>query len=275
MMILGLCCAVFGTHNSISTLPISSLANLGTLKTLGLCLIPISFTLGGYQNSINLGADIKDPKKNIPIGIFAGMTVVILLYLLINFAYCNVLGFENLKGMSLPAAELAKSFLGENGFKVTSIIVFVSVLGFINTAFLHNPRIYYAMAEDEVLPDIFKSVNKDTQTQEFGLIFFLALAIISLLFLSSFSKIISYVEFIDTISLAFAAATLFIFRTKQSQLDYNGYKVLFYPIVPILFILLQAWVCYNILTSQTTEAMYGMAIFLGGFPLYYIIKKLL
>jgi APA family basic amino acid/polyamine antiporter len=165
--------------------------------------------------------------------------------------------------------------MGENGFKVTSIIVFVSVLGFINTAFLHNPRIYYAMAEDEVLPDIFKSVNKDTQTQEFGLIFFFALAIISLLFLSSFSKIISYVEFIDTISLAFAAATLFIFRTKQSQLDYNGYKVLFYPIVPILFILLQAWVCYNILTSQTTEAMYGMAIFLGGFPLYYIIKKLL
>ncbi|HXP53104.1 MAG TPA: amino acid permease, partial [Bacteroidia bacterium] len=204
LMILGLCFAVFGTHNAVASIPTLALPNTSAIAAIGLCLIPISFTLGGYQNTINLGADIKDPKKNMPIGIFAGMTIVIILYLLINFAYCNVLGFDNLKNMSLPVSELAKNLFGEYGFKITSIIVFVSVLGFINTSFMHNPRIYYAMAEDNVLPQVFKSVNSDTQTQEFGLIFYFSLTIISMVFLESFSKIISYVEFIDTISLAFA-----------------------------------------------------------------------
>lgn len=275
VMILGLCCAVFGTHNTITTIPVTELSKPGTLSALSLCLIPIYFTLGGYQNSINLGADVKDAKRNLPIGIFIGITVVMVLYMLINLAYCNVLGFENLKGMSLPAAELAKSFFGVNGYKITSVIVFVSVLGFINSSFMHNPRIYYAMAEDNVLPDLFKSVNKETQTQEFGLIFFFSLCIISMLFLSSFSKIINYVEFIDTLSLAFAAGTLFIFRRRQNNIEYKGYRVFLYPVVPALFILLQLWVCYCLCVSQAREVMYSMIIFAGGLPLYYLIKKLL
>jgi APA family basic amino acid/polyamine antiporter len=273
LMILGLCFAVFGTHNAVASIPTIALPSTNTLAALGLCLIPISFTLGGYQNTINLGADIKDPKKNMPIGIFAGMTIVIILYLLINFAYCNVLGFDNLKNMSLPVSELAKNLFGEYGFKITSIIVFVSVLGFINTSFMHNPRIYYAMAEDNVLPQVFKSVNSDTQTQEFGLIFYFSLTIISMVFLESFSKIISYVEFIDTISLAFAAGAIFIFRKRETLSEYNGYRVLLYPVLPAIFILLQAWVCYSIITTQSTEALYGMIIFVGGLPLYYLIKK--
>ncbi|HSY76515.1 MAG TPA: amino acid permease [Bacteroidia bacterium] len=275
LMLLGLCCAVFGNDHPTSETVTTTLSASGTIGALGLALISISFTLGGYQNTINLGADIQNPNRNIPIGIFSGMAIIIVLYLLINFAYCSVLGFNNLKNMQLPAAELAKSFLGENGYKATSIIVFVSVLGFINTSFMHNPRIYYAMAEDKVLPPIFKKVNDSTQTQEFGLSFFFALNIISLLFLDSFNKIINYVEFIDTLSLAFAAASIFILRRRKSQLDYKGYRVLLYPVIPTLFIMLQLWVCYNVFHSHITEAEYGMVIVTGGFPLYYLIKRLL
>ncbi|MGP8213996.1 MAG: APC family permease [Bacteroidia bacterium] len=277
IMILGLCAAVFGNGNYLSSAPDIALPTPGVLGAIGLCLIPISFTLGGYQNTINLGADVKDPKRNMPIGIFSGMTVVVILYLLVNFAYCRVLGFNNLKTMSLPAAELAKSFMGEYGYKATSIIVFVSALGFINSSFMHNPRIYYAMAEDKVLPPIFKTVNPDTQIQEFALIFFFILAVVSILLLDSFNRIISYVEFIDTISLAFAAGAVFILRRREKKLksEFTGYRVLLYPFVPALFIVLQLWVCYNIMTSQTTEALYGWVIFICGLPLYYIIKRLI
>src|ERR1700739_3415974 len=64
LMILGLCFAVFGTHNAVASIPTLALPNTSAIAAIGLCLIPISFTLGGYQNTINLGADIKDPKEH-------------------------------------------------------------------------------------------------------------------------------------------------------------------------------------------------------------------
>src|SRR6185312_3128074 len=221
VLILLLCFALFGNKNITQTAAITQ-TTTDALKALGLCLISVFFTFGGYQNTINLGADVKEPQKNIPIGIFSGVAIVIVLYLLINIAYCQVLGFEGLKNKPLLAAELARSFFGDAGFKVTSIIVFVSVLGFINTSFMHNPRVYYAMAEDNVLPGIFKRVNERTQTQEFGLSFFFALNIISLFLLDTFDKIINYVIFLDSISLAFAAASIFILRRKPLAENYTG-----------------------------------------------------
>jgi len=271
-MILLLCLAVFGNDKIILNADIH-LSGTDAMGALGLSLISIFFTFGGYQNTMNLGADIKDPKRNIPLGIFSGMAIVITLYLLINIAYCQVLGFDKLKTIQLPAAELARKFFGNAGFKATSIIVFFSVLGFINSSFMHNPRIYYAMAEDKVLPPIFKEVNEDSQTQEFGLSFFFALTIISVYFFSSFKRIVNYVEFVDTLSLVFAGAAIFILRRQKTEIEYDGYKVFLYPIIPVLFILVQAWACVSVFVSDITSALAGIIIFICGFPLYHLIRK--
>ena len=127
VMILLLCLPLFG-HNAPApdTAPVVTHSITGAIGALGISLIAIFFTFGGYQNTMNLGADIKEPQRNIPMGIFGGMTIVLILYLLLNLAYCQVLGFENIKGKSLIAAELAKSFFGNAGFKITSITVFIS-----------------------------------------------------------------------------------------------------------------------------------------------------
>jgi APA family basic amino acid/polyamine antiporter len=274
VMILSLCLAVFGSKNPIPNTNVMP-AGISPLEALGMSLISIFFTFGGYWNTVNLGADIQNPKRNIPLGIFSGIAIVITLYLLINIAYCQVLGFDKLKTTQLPAAELARTFFGDYGFKAISIIVFCSVLGFINSSFMHNPRVYYAMAEDKVLPSFFKEVNEDTQTQEFGLSFFFILTAISIYFFSSFKRIVNYVEFIDTLSLVFAAGAIFILRRQKSGLEYDGYKVFFYPLVPILFILVQAWACVSVFVSDVNSALAGLVIFICGFPLYHLLRRVL
>ena len=100
---------------------------------------------------------------------------------------------------------------------------------------MSNPRVYYAMAEDKILPPIFKKVNTKTQVQEFGLTFFISVMIASVFLLGSFENIVNYVLFIDSISLASAAAAIFILRRK-SEKDYSDFKMKLYPIVPLLFI---------------------------------------
>jgi len=274
VMILLFCLAVFRTKNSAPV--ITPLVHSGTdiFKALGVALIPVFYTCGGYQYTINFGADVKDPQRNIPYAIITGMSIIIILYLTINTAYCLGLGFENLKGKQLIAAELAKKFFGEAGFKITSVVIFISVVGFVNTSFLSNPRVYYAMAEDKILPPVFKLVNEKTQTQEFALFFYFALMVCSLLALSTFEKILNYLMFINSFSLAFGAASIFILRKRMAYTNYSGFRVRPFTLIPALFILVLLFVCISTSMSDPSAAIAGIALLVLGFPLYHLIKKL-
>jgi len=272
IMILLLCLAVFGNKGHINPATVIHQSPGDAFAALGFCLISVFFTCGGYQNTINLGADIKNPQRNIPLAILEGMFIIVTLYLLINIAYVQVLGFDNMKGKPLLASELAKNFFGEAGFKVTSVIVFTSVLGFLNASFISNPRIYYAMAEDKILPGIFKNVNGKTQTQEFGLSFFFGIILLSLFLLNGFERIINYVGFIDNMALAFAAVTIFILRRRMKNVEYSGYKMRAYPVFPILFIIVLVCVCISISISDKMSVLAGVGIFLGGYPLFLLLR---
>ena len=277
-MLIVFCCALFGPPHAS---PVSVLSDgqggFDFIKALGVSLISVFFTYGGYQNTINFGADIRQPARNMPKAIFAGMGIVIILYLAINFAYYSVLGFETVQHSKLLAAELAGSFFGPVGYTLASLAIFISVLGFINTSLMSNPRIYYAMAEDHILPPVFKKLNERTMTQEFGLSFFVALMLISLVLLGTFEKIVNYVMFIDSLSLVSAAATIFVFRRRAkadgATANNEIFQLRFYPWVPLLFMLVLLIVMFNVLVSDTQSALYGCIIFLAGYPLYWILRK--
>ena len=93
------------------------------IKAFGIGLVAVSFTYGGYQQTINFGADVENPRKNIPRGIFIGIFVIITLYLAINFAYLNVIGFENLKGAKNIAAIMASHVFGEAAGRILSVLL--------------------------------------------------------------------------------------------------------------------------------------------------------
>lgn len=245
----------------------------GLISLLGISLIAVFFTYGGYQNTINFGEDAKNPQHNIPASILMGMGIVMVLYLSINIAYVSVLGFEKVQHSKLIASELISNFFGVKGFAIASVAIFISVMGYLNTSLLYNPRIYYAMADDGILPSAFKKINSRTQVQEFALSFFTALMIIGLLWLGTFEKIINYVMFIDSFGLATAAATIFILRNKMKHSSYTGFRLRFFPFIPIVFVIVLLSVTYHVFMSDINSAMGGICLFAGGFPLYHILKK--
>ncbi len=268
-MIIVFCFAIFGKHAPQETTTVA--ANWNFTHAFGLALISIFFTFGGYQQTVNFGADVHEPNKNIPRAIFAGVGIVIILYLIINIAYVQVLGFNKMQNSDLIARDLAIALFGDTGGTIVSVVLFTSVLGFLNTSVMSNPRVYYAMAEDKVLPPIFKRVNQKTQVQQFGLSFFVAVMVVSLFALDSFEQIVNYVLFIDSFSLASAAAALFILR-KRSGNTYTGFKMPGYPVFPIIFILVLLFVTYNTTYNDAESARYGLLIFGMGLPLYFLLR---
>jgi basic amino acid/polyamine antiporter, APA family len=275
VMMLVLCLGIFYPAASTEVpSPAEVPAATSWFTAFGASLIAVFFSYGGYQSTLNFGADIKDPVRNTPKGIFIGMFTVLGLYLVLNYTYYRALGFEGLRSSNLIAADLARVVFGPWGEVFFSLAIFLSVLGFVNAMMLSIPRVYYAMAEDNILPAIFKRVNARTQTQEFTLTFLAVTSIGSLWFLDTFEAIVNYVMSIDSIAIASAAATLFIFRRRAGKDDtHRGFKLWGYPGLPAFFVLFLLVVAANVIITDPSSALIGWLLFLGGAPLYWVLRR--
>ena len=240
----------------------------------GLSLVAVFFTYGGYQQTINFGGDIINAKTNIPKAVFFGIGVILILYLSINYAYFHILGIGGLQHTPALAAKMISVIFGNTGYKIVSVMIFLSVLAYVNVNVLANPRVYYAMAEDGILPDIFKRVNPRTQVQEFGMSFFVAAIIIILFFVATFSQMLKYVMFFDTIGLSMAAMAIFILRKKTKHLDGTGiYTIKWFPLIPVIFIAAYWFVTANIFITfkeNPYAALICLAAYAIGLLIYYL-----
>ncbi len=274
-MILGLCAVIFGKPAPAQAVVSAPQGTFSLLQAIGVSLIAVFYTYGGYQGTINFGGDVINPRRNTPLAILYGIAIIISLYLFINYAYVHILGIKGVAGSQLVAAEAARAFFGNAGNTIISVSIFFSVLGFANVTLMQTPRMYYAMAEDKILPPVFKKINSRTQVQEFALTFITGVMLISVFFLGTFEKIVSYVMFIDSISLTTVAASLFILRKRaKGAAPYSGFRVPFYPVVPLIFILFLLGVTVNVLYTDPVPASIGFCLFLAGYPLYKFMRKL-
>lgn len=277
ILLLGLAAAGLLTNRTSPDITGASLPlNVPWWQALGLGFISVFFSYGGYQQTINLGADLKDSARNLPRTVIAGMLIVITCYLSINLAYWRVLGIPGMASAKLVAAETARRILGKMGARVVSVAIFLSAMGFLNAILLQLPRTYLAMAEDRTLPSFFRKVNPRTQVQEAGLLFLGGFILLSLIFLRTFENIVNYVMFLDSMGLATVASTLFVLRrrAKKSGLEYRGFRMPFFPALPLIFIFFLLSITANVLISQPRQALIGSSLLVLGFPLYLLMRSI-
>lgn len=247
---------------------------LPLVKAFGICLIAVSFTYGGYQQTINFGGDVKNPASVMPKGIFLGLAIIIGLYLLINITYVHIIGFQNLGSAESIAAILAGQLFGEKGFTVLSVLLFLSVLAYVNVLLMSNPRVIFAMSEDGVLPRFFQQKNAKTQVVITALSVFAALCIVTLFYAQTFDKILNYTIFIDSIGMATSAATIFVLRKrKEGEGNSQVYKMGWYPLQPLLFIAAYLFVAVSIFLDDPMAAVNGLGIFFFFLLLFFILKR--
>jgi basic amino acid/polyamine antiporter, APA family len=270
VMIVGL--AVLGLLFATRTSVPEPMPTMPAGLRLASALIPCFYAYGGYHLTMNLGADLKDARRRFPLAITAGMVTVVVLYLLLNVAYQRVLGIAGIAESKLVAAALSRAIFGPAGEAVISIAVFLSAAGFVNATIIQMPRSFYAMAQDGVLPQAFLRVNPRTQVQQVGLLFFGATMLLPAFVLGSFEKLLNYVIFTDTLTIAVVASTLFVLRHRRS--GEGGYSMLGYPVLPALYIVCLLGVAARVVTLTPMLALTGVLILLTGWPLFRLGHKL-
>lgn len=270
----------------ISVLFVAPNANIGTTvitapmtwsdigRALGICLVSVSFTYGGYQQTINMGGDIPNASRMMPRAILSGIAIVLFLYLGANFAYYRVIGFEQLGHTESIAAVMAAHLFGAAGFQVVSWLFFFSVLGYVNVMLLANPRVMYAMSEEGTMPAAFQQKNAKTDVMVTSLTVFTILSIFTLFYAQEFDIIINYIMFLDCIGMATSAATIFILRRQKAMPEQikEVYKVPLYPILPIFYILAYIFIAISVFVKEPAAGWNGLGIFVGFLGLYWVGK---
>ncbi|HLO37571.1 MAG TPA: APC family permease, partial [Lacibacter sp.] len=257
-----------------TTTAVTTFSNMDWIKSLGVSLIAVSFTYGGYQQTINFGNEVQSPTKNIPRGIFMGIAIIIGLYLLVNMSYYNLVGFNQMKGEREIAYVVIDKIFGSTGATVFSAFLFLGVLAYVNGLLMSNPRVMYAMGDDGSLPKVFAKQNEKTNVLTFSLTVFAALCIIILFFAQEFEKILAFTIFLDCFGMVLSSATIFWFRKKTKHLDGTGiYKMKLFPLMPIIFIAAYLFVGTSIAIADPSAALTGVGILAAFIVIYFIFHR--
>ena len=244
------------------------------VKSLGVSLIAVSFTYGGYQQTINFGNEVDQPAKNIPRGIFIGIIIIIVLYLLVNLSYYNLIGFNQMKGEKEIAYVVINKIFGVTGARIFSVFLFLGVLSYVNGLLMSNPRVMYAMGDDNSLPKIFAKRNEKTEVLTFSLTVFAAMCMVILFFSQQFEKILTFTIFLDCFGMVLSSATIFWFRKKTKELDGTGiYKMKLFPMLPILFMSAYLFVGTSIAIADPTAAIIGVGVLAAFVIIYFVAHK--
>ena len=274
MLLLLISSLFFVTGNVNDSTAVREFTTMDYIKSFGIALIAVSFTYGGYQQTINFGEEIDNPRKTIPSGIFIGILIIIGLYLAVSYAYYNAIGFENLKTSRGIASIVVEKMFGSTGRTIASVLLFIAVLAYVNVLLLSNPRVMYAMSLDGILPRAFqkREVKKDVLTV--SLTVFAVMGIIVLFFAKKFDQILSFTIFLDSIGMATSAATIFILRRRTRHLDGTGiYKMKLYPLMPLIFIAAYIFVGTSIAFNTPDLALIGTAVFTAFLLIYFLVMK--
>lgn len=256
--------------------PFYTLNDKSAVSLFLISLIPVCFAYGGYQQTINFGAEVKD-SKSIPKGIIIGIIIVIALYLLINVAYTQVIGYDKMKNASAIGALLCEAWFGKAGGKVFDALMFISVMAYVNIVLMSNPRVMYAMSEDKVFPKIFSYRHPKTGALVPGLIVFSLVTIIVAFFGKGVDNILNFTMFLDSIGMSTSAATLFILRKrKENEIMITGNWNKFTPILAGFFVLSYFMIAVGVVIKDVRAAFIGtglLAFFLVLYFLFYYKKK--
>lgn len=277
-MILILIAALFFPH-LYNTHPqaISAITNpLATNNFLlfGVALKAASFTYGGYQQTINFGEEVYNPRKILPRGIVIGIFIIIALYLSVNYSYYKIIGLNELRTTKGIAAIVAEKMFGESGRYIFSVLLFLAVLAYVNVLLLSNPRVMYAMSLDGILPAAFKKKDEKKDVLTVSLTVFAGICVIVLFFADRFDQILSFTIFLDSIGMATSAASIFILRKRTKHLNDTGiYKMKLYPVMPVLFIIAYLFVGTVIAITNPGYAITGLSVLAVFIIMYFIFHK--
>jgi APA family basic amino acid/polyamine antiporter len=233
----------------------------------GLALISVLWAYDGFADLTFASGEVTDPQKNLPRAIVWGTLAIITIYLLANAAYLYVIPIDRLKSSTLVSADTLSAIFGQAGVSFISVVVMISTFGSLMGSMLASPRIFFAMADDQLFFPAIASVHPRFKTPYIAVLLAAGLGV-AMVMTQTFEQLT------DTFVLAmwpfYALSVAAIYTLRRSHPDLpRPYRVVGYPWVPAIFVAAATGLVINALLTDPKWTSITFGVVLAGLPVYW------
>jgi APA family basic amino acid/polyamine antiporter len=199
-----------------ANLPADAAGSANAWTGLAAAMVPVLFAYGGWQTASFVSGEMRDPRRDLPRGLFIGVAGVIIVYVLVTYVCLRALGVAGLANTTTPASEVMRQALGSRGAKLIACGIAVSTVGFLSQSILTAPRVYYAMARDGVFFKAVGKLNARTRVPVTAIVLQGVWAAVVAM-TGRYEQILNYVVTIDVLFFGLTGASLLVFRARARR----------------------------------------------------------
>ena len=235
-----------------------------------------TWSYDGMAAACYMSGEIKNPRKNLPLGLILTAVVVLVLYAGLTFVASGMLSIDELAGSDAPIALLASKLPGIGSYAgtIVAIMAIIVVIGSLSSCIMYQPRIEYAMAKDNLFFKSFAKVHPKYETPYFSIIVQCAVAIV-LIFATNLSGLLGYFTMVALLKNLLTFLTIFPLRKKGKENGYDpAYKCPGGAIMPIIAIFMTGTLIWGQLTYAPMQSLLCAFIAVAtGLPVFYYWDK--
>lgn len=229
-------------------------------------LVAALWAYDGWNNLSMVASEVRSPQRNLPRALIYGTGAVMAIYLLTNMAYFRVLSPAEVAGSDRVAAVMMQRAIGSWGADLVSVAAMISIFAALNGSILSGSRVPFAMARDGFFFRRFGSVHERHAAPGFSILGLSAWSCI-LVLSGRYDQLVTLVIFPSWILYGMTAASVIVLRRKMPDAR-RPYRALGYPLIPLVFVAVAAFLTVQTLLNSPRESLLGLALILAGAPFY-------
>ena len=242
-----------------------------SVSRFGVAMIAGLLSYDGWVALSFVAGEVRNPKRNLALGLALGVGVVMAVYVLANAAYLRVLTVPEIAAADRVGALAAERALGPAGGSLVSLTILLSIAGAVNGWLLTAPRMYFAQARDGLFLRAFAAIHPRYQTPHFAILLFGTWSAF-LAASGTYEALASYAMFSAWVFYGLTAAGVLVLRRRQPDRP-RPFAMWGYPATLLLFLLVALGFVVNTLLATPGPALVAALIMLSGVPAYYFWKK--
>jgi APA family basic amino acid/polyamine antiporter len=259
--------AIFVVGMSIPTPSRSLSNNYSDTGSLGLAMVFVLLTYGGWNEIAFASAEFRNPQRDIRRALLWGISVITVVFILANLAYVNVLGIDGVAQSEVVAADLMRRALGEYGAKFISLLIAVSTLGAASVTIFTGARTNYALGQTFISFRLMGRWHERTKTPLAALVTQCVIALLLVIFgewqRKGFETLVDYTAPVFWFFFLLTGISLFVLRQKDPD-SRRPFRVPLYPLTPIIFCVASAYMLWSSIAYTGMGGFVGIVVLVIG-----------
>src|SRR5215471_18738677 len=269
--LLVLICSAFFAGTPAPSSPPNAITPPITLSGFGVAMISCVLTYDGWVALSFMAGEVKNPKRNLPLGIALGLAAAMAVYVLAILAYTRVLSVAEIAGTDRVGALAAERVLGAAGGKFIAFSILMSIGGGLNGWSMTAPRIYFAQARDGLFFRQFAAIHPRFETPYISILMFGAWSAL-LALTGTYETLAAYAMFAAWVFYALTSLGVIVLRRTQPDRE-RPYRMTGYPVTLLIFALVAIGFVVNTFIATPGPAIIGSLFIASGVPVYFWWKR--